>query len=266
MKQRLGRWLTRGLVILIITGISNIACTKAAHNNIAMTEDATHITPPDTTKNQPPDTVPVTPPSPPADTTRKKYLALGDSYTIGESVAENERFPAQTVSLLLQDSIRLGQPEYIATTGWTTINLQAAINARLPIGPYEAVTLLIGVNDQYQHMDTSGYHQRFSNLLQQAIALAGNRKERVFVLSIPDYSVTPFGGGSTTIRQQIDEFNAINKRITLANNVAYINITDISRLAATDPTLTAGDGLHPSGKQYALWAEELAPVMEKALK
>ena len=253
------------LAVLMLLGLCNIACSKIAGNNAFMTEDTTHITPPDTTYTTPPDTTTVTPP-PPADTTHKRYLALGDSYTIGQSVAENERFPAQVAAVLLQDSIYFDTPEYIATTGWTTINLQDAIAQRNPVGPYDAVTLLIGVNDQYQHLDTAGYSQRFAQLLQQAIALAGNRKERVFVLSIPDYSVTPFGGGSATIRQQVDAFNAINKRITLANNVAYINITEMSRLAATDPTLIAGDGLHPSGKQYAMWVAALAPVMEKALK
>ena len=242
-----------GLVTLLLLGISNIACTKAANSNTAMTGDTTTHILPDTTKTPP-------------DTTRARYLALGDSYTIGQSVAENERFPAQTVAALLQDSINLGTPQYIATTGWTTINLQNAIAQQHLSIPYEAVTLLIGVNDQFQHLDTGGYRVRFTQLLQQSVALAGNRKERVFVLSIPDYSVTPFGGGSTTIRDQVDEFNAINKQITLANNIAYINITDISRQAATDPTLIANDGLHPSAKQYALWVQELVPVMEKALK
>ncbi len=252
------------LSVVLVLGI-NIACTKVTHNTMAA--DSTHITPPDTTTTKP-DTMPAPPLDtiPHADTTHAKYLALGDSYTIGQSVGGDERFPAQTVAALLKDSIKLGQPQYIATTGWTTINLQDAIAEQNPTGPYEAVTLLIGVNDQYQHFDTGGYRNRFSLLLYKSIQLAGGRKERVFVLSIPDYSVTPFGGGSTAIRDQIDVFNAINKQVTLANNIAYINITDISRLAATDPTLIADDGLHPSGKQYALWVKELAPVMENVLK
>jgi len=254
-----------GLVALMLLGFCNIACSKVAHNKPVMTADTTHITPPDTTNTTPPDTVTVTPP-PPADTTHKRYLALGDSYTIGQSVAENERFPAQAAALLLRDSIYFDPPEYIATTGWTTQNLQDAIAQHQPVGPYDAVTLLIGVNDQYQHLDTGGYRIRFTQLLQQAIALAGNRKQRVFVLSIPDYGVTPFANGATGISQQIDEFNAINKEITLAYGVPYIDITGLSRQAATDRTLIASDGLHPSGKQYALWVGALAPVVEKAFR
>jgi len=227
---------TIALVILTLAGIT-IACTKAGNkNNMAAT------------------------------TIYAKYLALGDSYTIGEAVAEDQRFPAQAAALLLKQGINIGTPQYIATTGWTTLNLQKAIADQNPQGPYEVVTLLIGVNDQYQHLPIADYPQHFTQLLQKAISLAGNRKERVFVLSIPDYSVTPFGGGSTAIRDDIDAYNAINKKITIDNGVSYVYITDESRKAATDPGLVAGDGLHPSGKQYALWANLLAPEMEKALK
>jgi lysophospholipase L1-like esterase len=237
---------------------TNIACTKVTHI-VYMSADTTH-TPADTMPAAHPDTLPH------IDATHARYLALGDSYTIGQSVETNERFPAQAVSALLNDSIRLGAPQYIATTGWTTLNLQNAIAAQNPQGPFDAVTLLIGVNDQYQRLPIVDYPSRFTQLLQKAIALAGNRKNRVFVLSIPDYSVTPFGGGDTTIRNEINAYNAINKQITFYYNVAYINITDISRQAATDPTLIANDGLHPSGKQYALWVKLLAPLMAKALK
>jgi lysophospholipase L1-like esterase len=234
------------LLILLIT-ISNIACSKASNSSYTM--------PPQTTGTD--STAPIT---------STKFLALGDSYTIGQSVAESDRFPAQTVAALRKDSISIDDPQYIATTGWTTIDLQNAIAQQNPQGPYEAVTLLIGVNDQYQGLDTGGYRTRFTQLLQKAIQLAGNRINRVFVLSIPDYSVTPFGGGSARIKEQIDAFNAINQQITIDNKVAYINITDISRRAATDQTLTADDGLHPSGKQYALWVQVLAPAMAAALK
>ena len=224
------------LVTLTLVGIS-IACTKAGNKHIMDT-----------------------------DTTPAKYLALGDSYTIGEAVPENERFPAQATALLLKEGIDLGTPQYIATTGWTTLNLQKAIADQNPQGRYDAVTLLIGVNDQYQHLPIAGYPQHFTQLLQKAISLAGNRKERVFVLSIPDYSVTPFGGGSAAIRDDIDAYNAISKKITIDSGVSYIYITDESRKAATDPGLVAGDGLHPSGRQYALWAKRLVPEMEKVLK
>ena len=235
----------------VIWGIVNIACTKANTNYMPPTTDTMQHT---GTGDSLPATGPIT------------FLALGDSYTIGQNVQEQERFPAQTAAQLQKDYFSVANLQYIATTGWTTIDLQAAIAQQNPSGPFSVVTLLIGVNDQYQHMDTAGYRVRFAQLLQTAITLAGNRVARVFVLSIPDYSVTPFGGGSTRIKQEIDAFNAINKQITLAAGVAYVNITDISRQAATDQSLTADDGLHPSGKQYALWAKVLAPVIEKALK
>ncbi len=262
MAARISKTLCIFLTVVILLCFSNIACTKASNKTIMQADTTTHITPTDTTKPPHTDTIPVVQ----RDTTLRTYLALGDSYTIGQAVSENERFPAQAAAALVRDSINMGTPQYIATTGWTTINLQNAIAAQHPVGPYDAVTLLIGVNDQYQHLDTGGYRTRFAQLLQQAVQLAGNRKERVFVLSIPDYSVTPYGGGDTTIRDQVNEFNAINKKITLNNNVAYIDITPASRLAATQPNLVASDGLHPSGAQYALWVQLLAPVMEKALK
>ena len=202
------------------------------------------------------------------DSVAKTYLALGDSYTIGQSVETNERFPAQTAELLKADDIIVATPEYIATTGWTTIDLADAITARNPHGPYDVVSLLIGVNDQYQFRDTTDYRQRFTQLLLKAIELTGGKKDNVFVLSIPDYSVTPFASGSDTeeIRKQVDEFNAINKEVTLAFKVSYTNITDLTRRAGTDSTLLAADGLHPSGKEYLEWAKLLAPQMEKVLK
>ncbi len=159
-------------------------------------------------------------------------------------------------------------PEYIATTGWTTLILLNAIASQNPQGPYDVVSLLIGVNDQYQHMDTGGYRIHFTQCLQQAIALAGNRTNHVFVLSIPDYSVTPFAQNSDTmqIRKGIDQFNSINKEITESYQISYTNITPLTREAKNDASLIAGDGLHPSGKEYAKWAALLAPEIEKVLK
>ncbi len=196
------------------------------------------------------------------------YLALGDSYTIGESVMESERFPSQTVALLKNDGIEIHAPEYIAKTGWTTNDLSNAIASQNPKGPYNVVSLLIGVNDQYQGMDTAGYRIRFTSLLEKAISLAGNDTAHVFILSIPDYSVTPFAANRDTqyIRKQIDEFNTINKEITLAYNVSYTDITPSTREAKTDASLLANDGLHPSGKEYAKWAHMLAPKMKMVLK
>jgi lysophospholipase L1-like esterase len=196
------------------------------------------------------------------------WLALGDSYTIGQSVNEDERYPAQTTGLLKSDTINVQTLRYIATTGWTTLNLLDAIAAQNPQGPFDIVTLLIGVNDQYQHFDTGSYRKNFTSCLQQAIALSGNKTDHVFVLSIPDYSVTPFAAGSDTaeISKALDEFNAINKAITLSYNISYTDITPLTREAKYDASLIANDGLHPSGKEYEKWAALLAPEIEKALK
>jgi lysophospholipase L1-like esterase len=198
----------------------------------------------------------------------KTYLALGDSYTIGQSVNESERFPAQTVSLLKLDSINFNAPEYIAVTGWTTRNLLNAIAATPPSkSTYDFVTLLIGVNNQYQGRSQTEYAAEFTELLNKAIQFAGNRPGRVAVLSIPDWGATPFANGRdrNEIAKQIDEFNAINKQITLDKAVKYIDITPSSRMAATDASLVAVDGLHPSGKEYQKWSAMLAPVIKAAL-
>ena len=200
--------------------------------------------------------------------TYKTYLALGDSYTIGQSVAESERFPAQTVSLLKQDSINFNAPEYIATTGWTTRDLINRIsNAPPSKSTYDFVTLLIGVNNQYQGRSQAEYATEFTELLNTAIQYAGNRVKHVAVLSIPDWGVTPFANGQdrALIARQIDSFNVINKQIALAKSFNYIDITPSTRLAATDLTLVAGDGLHPSGKEYNVWAVMLATVIKSNL-
>ena len=204
--------------------------------------------------------------SSPTETNPSLYLALGDSYTIGQSVDSAQRYPAQTAALLNNNGFQFSGINYIAQTGWTTANLQAAIDSKNPQGPFTAVTLLIGVNDQYQQQDTTGYRVRFARLLNSAIALAGNNRQHVFVLSIPDYGVTPFGLNYPNVSGQIDAFNTINKAVTEAYHIAYIDITAISRNDAGDNTMLSPDGLHPSGKQYAQWAAALAPVMEKALK
>ncbi len=203
-----------------------------------------------------------------SNTSTLTWLALGDSYTIGQSVNENDRFPTQTISLLNQDNLFFSAPKYIATTGWTTDDLLGAIAQQNPQGPYNVVTLLIGVNDQYQHFDTGSYRINFMQCLQHAIALAGNKKDHVFVLSIPDYSVTSFAAGSDTaqISKEIDEFNAINKAITLSFNISYTDITPLTREIKNDASLIAPDGLHPSAKEYAQWAKLLAPQIARILK
>ncbi|HVG42607.1 MAG TPA: SGNH/GDSL hydrolase family protein [Chitinophagaceae bacterium] len=196
------------------------------------------------------------------------YLALGDSYTIGQSVNSNERFPYYITSSLRQLGLKITDPDYIATTGWTTQNLLDAIRARGTFGPFDIVTLLIGVNDQYQHLDTAGYRIRFTQLLNRAIELTGNRKDRAFILSIPDYSATPFvpAPNKQKVSEEIDQFNKINKEITIERGVAYIDITPLTKAAANDPSLLANDGLHYSGKEHQLWAEKATPVIYKVLQ
>ena len=210
--------------------------------------------------------VPTPPPTgnPPPAGNALRYLALGDSYTIGQGVLVQDRFPVQTRRLLQGAGVNMQEPEIIATTGWTTLRLQEAIQTQNPTGPYDMVTLLIGVNDQYQRLSIDGYRTRFGQLLQEAIRLAGNRPKRVVVLSIPDYSVTPFAQNldRDRIRQEIDAFNLVNREISLARDVHYLDITPSTREAATDPTLIASDGLHPSGREYARWAARLLAIIK----
>lgn len=196
------------------------------------------------------------------------YLALGDSYTIGQAVPSSESFPYQlSVGLTLQKH-QVETPKIIAVTGWTTDNLISAIDRSGLIGKkYDFVTLLIGVNDQFQHVSQDNYKIKFAQVLNTAINFGGGDKTRVFVLSIPDYGVTPFAGGNeASIGPEIDQFNAINKEISTKAGVNYLDITDISRQAATDASLIANDGLHPSPKMYQLWVDRLLPMIVAKLK
>ncbi len=191
---------------------------------------------------------------------QNKFLALGDSYTIGENVNENERWPNQLASLLHFET----KPTIIATTGWRTDNLANAINIADLKEDYDLVSLLIGVNNQYQGESIQQYAVAFEALLKTAIRLARGKKENTFVVSIPDYGFTPFGMKSREkISKAIDEFNEVNKRITDQMQVRYITITDISREGLNDPQLVATDGLHPSGKMYGLWAVRIMKEMDR---
>ena len=203
----------------------------------------------------------------PTSAANKTFLALGDSYTIGQSVPEAQRFPSQTAAILQQQGWRISSPVYIAQTGWTTADLQAAIASRNLAPGYDVVTLLIGVNDQYRRMDTAGYARRFEELLQKAISLARDKKSNVFVVSIPDYSATPFvpAPDKARVSMEVDAFNQINRRITEAFGVSYTDITPGSRDASTNSSLVASDGLHPSGLEYKKWAELLAPKIKAVL-
>jgi lysophospholipase L1-like esterase len=195
------------------------------------------------------------------------YLALGDSYTIGEGVPVFENFPYQTVQLLRAVGHAFYAPEIVAKTGWTTDELQAGIGNQQLLPSYDIVSLLIGVNNQYRGKSVPGYTADFENLLQQAIRFAGNRAGHVFVLSIPDWGVTPFGkqSGRTGIAGEIDTFNAVNKQYAQQYNTHYIDITPGTREAATDETLLTTDQLHPSGKDYARWARHLATAIRSVL-
>ena len=192
------------------------------------------------------------------------YLALGDSYTIGEAVDSDERYPVQALQAVEPG----GKVDIIATTGWTTGNLLDALEASKPAAGYQAVSLLIGVNNQYQGRSQAEYQEQFTTLVKKAIELAGNRPAHVLVLSIPDYSVTPFARHRDTaaIAAQIDSFNAINNRVAAAYKVNYLDVTTESRKAATDAGLIAADGLHFSGKEYAVWARLMEPYLKNMFR
>lgn len=196
------------------------------------------------------------------------YLALGDSYTIGERVDENQRWPVQLTKALRDSGIAISDPTIIAKTGWTTLELEKAITQADLNPPYDLVSLLIGVNDQYDGLDFKKYPARFRLLLKKAIALVGGKKDHVLVVSIPDYSVTPFGQKKNpdAIRKQLARYNATNKLIAEKMGVHYVNITPGSREAARDSSLVAPDGLHPSGKMYTQWVEQIIPVVLPEIK
>ena len=196
------------------------------------------------------------------------YLALGDSYTIGESVLPSENFPNQAVRLLTQSGYNFKSPELVAKTGWTTDELQNNINSHTFTPPYDIVTLLIGVNNQYRGRPVDTYKPEFENLLRQAIQFAGGKTDHVIVLSIPDWGVTPFANGRdrAQIAREIDEYNSANKTISENYKVNFIDITSLTREAANDLSLLAADGLHPSAKEYKRWSEKLADKIKALIQ
>lgn len=193
-----------------------------------------------------------------------RYLALGDSYTIGEGVDAHERWPAQLARRLRAHGIAIDDPEIVATTGWTTDELAAAMDAAGFSAPYSLVSLLIGVNNQYRGRDLANYREEFSTLLDRAIALAGGRSDRVFVVSIPDWGVTRFAAESgrdcAIVAAEIDAFNAAAADIAAARGVAFVDVTGTSREAGDAAHRLVGDGLHPSAAQYADWTDHIVPV------
>lgn len=197
-----------------------------------------------------------------------RILALGDSYTIGEGVDSAQRWPMQLTQVLRDQGLGIEEPLIIARTGWTTGDLLAAIAKADPQGRFDLVTLLIGVNNQYQGRDQETYRQEFRTLLGLAINFAAGDPSKVLVLSIPDWGVTPFAQNrdQAQISLEIDQFNAINREEAQAAGAHYLDITPNSRQAADDSTLLAPDGLHPSEKMYAAWVELLLPQVEEILE
>jgi lysophospholipase L1-like esterase len=192
-----------------------------------------------------------------------RFLALGDSYTIGESVPVYQSFPYQTVQLLRKKGMAVHAAEIVAKTGWTTDELMAGVDKTVFEKEYDIVTLLIGVNNQYRGKPADVYAIEFETLLNKAIAFAAGKKKQVYVLSIPDWGATPFAEGRDRkkIAAEIDVFNSINKKITESRGITYISITEGTREAISNPQLVAKDGLHPSGDDYARWAEKLSTAI-----
>ncbi len=197
------------------------------------------------------------------------YLALGDSYTIGEGVDANARWPVQLAARLRDEGVPLADPRIIARTGWTTDELDDAIDAAQPQGRYEFVSLLIGVNNQYRGRPHEEYQQQFAALLERAISFAGDRPGRVLVLSIPDWGATRFGSESgrdtVQVARQLDAYNSAAQRICAARGVAFVDITALSRQRGAQTAMLVEDALHPSQAMYALWTQAALPVARRLL-
>jgi lysophospholipase L1-like esterase len=195
------------------------------------------------------------------------WLALGDSYTIGEGVPSEGRWPHQLAALLRLRGIALQDPQTIATTGWTTDELEAGIDAAAPTGPFDFASLLIGVNNQYRGRSLDDYQKQFSALLQRTLAFTGGSPARVLVLSIPDWGVTPFAHDRdrTAIAAALDAYNLAAQAICQAHGVVFVDITDLSRQHGAEAAMLADDALHPSARMYALWAQRALPLAERLL-
>lgn len=197
------------------------------------------------------------------------YLALGDSYSIGEGVEEAARWPMQLARALREDGIGIADPRIVARTGWTTNELSAAMDEAEPLGTWDVVSLLIGVNDQYRGHAVDDYRAGFSRLLQRAMALADENPRQVFVLSIPDWGVTPFARAELRsprrIANELDAYNAAAHDICITHDVAFVDITQVSRELGAEPAMLVDDGLHPSAVMYAAWTRLALPVVRALL-
>ena len=205
-----------------------------------------------------------------APATALSFLALGDSYTIGEGVPESGRWPVQLAKALREEGIALADPRIIATTGWTTDELAWGIDGAEPLGEWDFVTLLIGVNNQYRGRSAIDFRGEFETLLQRTIRYARGRADRVLVLSIPDWGVTPFVKTTQATPEQVatelDAYNAAAQVVCEAHEVAYVDITPISRERGAEPEMLADDGLHPSAAMYTLWAALALPAARSLLQ
>ena len=195
-----------------------------------------------------------------------RYLALGDSYTIGEGVEESGCWPMQLAQALRGAGLAITDPRIIAQTGWSTDELDAAIDTALVFPEYDLVSLLIGVNNQYRGRSVEEYRTQFAGLLERAIGFAQGRRERVLVLSIPDWGVTPYARGLARDTQQvaheIDTFNAVALQTCLRRGVVYVDITEVSRRHGGEAQMLVDDGLHPSSLMYAAWTRLALPAVQ----
>ena len=233
----------RGAALLLSLTASAMSCTPAS--------------------DEPPSSAQPAPSAQPAGDALR-WLALGDSYTIGEGVGAAERWPSQAADRLRADGLALASPEIVAATGWTTDELAAGLDAADVGGAYDLVTLLIGVNDQYRERPAAAFRAPFRQLAARAVAFAGGDASRVVVVSIPDWGVTPFAEGrdGAEIARQLDAYNAVARDEAERAGVAFVDITPLSR---TQGALVAGDGLHPSGAAYRGWADAVTPALRAAL-
>lgn len=196
-----------------------------------------------------------------------RFLALGDSYTIGEGVSEDERWPSQLVARLRDDGIAITDLRIIARTAWTADELADAIDAETPQGPFDLVSLMVGVNDQYRSRPVDAFAPEYAQLLDRARAFAGGRASRVIAISIPDWGATPYAAGRDRqlIASEIEVYNARSRELAARAGVHWVDVTPSSRAVLDDPTLVTADGLHPAGTMYGRWAGLITPVARAAL-